>query len=454
MTSSLRVRMLVSAGLVLILFLGIMGAVLDNAFRVSAEQSVSERLLLQIYALIAASDESVEADASSLYLPEELQEPDFNNPGSGLFGVVLNGKGVEVWRSRSALGLTLTDEDRAVMLAKAPPGQTRFGQLEMASSHEALFFLAYRIIWRSGESDASYLYLVLQDFEPYRNEVRAFRNNLWGWLIAGVFVLVGVQAAIMYWGLRPVTGLEGDLKAIEDGRQEYLEGEYPREIAGVTRSLNILLADERRQREKYRTTLADLAHSLKTPLSILRTEAARPGLTGDTAASLNEQVDRMNDIVSYQLEKAVARSSLLYGASVEIKPLAEKLVNALSRVYQEKGVTITWEAESLTFSGDERDLYELLGNMLDNACKYGRHQVRLTVAGAGGRLRIVVEDDGQGIEPEDRGRILERGARLDSRETGQGIGLAVIAEIVERYSGDVKIGESALGGARISVFLG
>ncbi|MBT4160999.1 MAG: GHKL domain-containing protein, partial [Gammaproteobacteria bacterium] len=320
--------------------------------------------------------------------------------------------------------------------------------------HEPLFSLSYRIIWRGQTGEAGYQYVVLQDLEPYRNEVRAFRNNLWGWLIAGVIVLVGVQAAIMYWGLQPVTGLESDLKAIENGSQDYLEGEYPSEIAGVTRSLNMLLADERRQREKYRTTLADLAHSLKTPLSILKNEASRPGLDTQTARALDEQVDRMNEIVSYQLEKAVASSSLLYGASVEIIPLVERTVSALGRVYRDKSIEIQSNAEAVVFFGDERDLYELLGNLLDNACKYGRHQVRLSVTGGDRKLTIVVEDDGPGIDVSDRDRVLERGLRLDSMESGQGIGLAVVSEIVGRYGGQVKVEESVLGGARISVYLG
>ncbi|MBT4162759.1 MAG: hypothetical protein HOE54_15745, partial [Gammaproteobacteria bacterium] len=135
-SGSLRIRMLVSAGLVLMMFLGVMGAVLDNAFRLSAEQSESERLLLHIYALIAASDEGDFADASSLYLPEELQEPHFNSPGSGLFSMVLNDFGEEIWRSRSGIGLVLSPEDRSEILIRAPPGEPRFIRLEASEDHE------------------------------------------------------------------------------------------------------------------------------------------------------------------------------------------------------------------------------------------------------------------------------------------------------------------------------
>lgn len=445
--------MLLSGGLVLVVFLGVMGAVLDNAFRLSAEQSESERLLLHIYALIAASDEVDVGDAASIYLPEELQEPHFNHAGSGLSGLVLNDEGEEIWRSQSAVSMSLSPGE-VELIGQDSAGESNFGELAATDTHDKLFYLGYRVIWQSGGEEAGYLYIAMQDSGPYQNSVTAFRNNLWGWLIAGVVVLVGLQAAIMYWGLLPVTALEGDLKSIENGDQEYLGGEYPREIAGVTRSLNLLLADERRQREQYRTTLADLAHSMKTPLSILKNEAARPELSEVTSGALNEQVDRMNDIVSYQLEKAVAASSLLYGASVDVQGVVEKLIDALSRVYKDKGITIESDVDAAVFAGDERDIYELMGNLLDNACKYGASSVKLTVQGRDRQLFIRVEDDGAGIPDRDRNRVLERGMRLDTREAGQGIGLAVIAEIVERYHGTIEIVDSNLGGAAIEVRIG
>ena len=450
---SLRVRMLLSAALVLLLFLGIMGLVLDNAFRLSAEESVSERLLLHVYALIAASDEDAAADGAAIYLPEALQEPHFNSPGSGLFGLVFSAAGEEIWRSRSALDVQLADPARGELFARAEPGVARFGQLPATPDSEPLFFMAYPVIWQGESAESRYIYVVLEALTPYRQEINAFRNNLWGWLIAGVIVLVAVQAAIMRWGLQPLVKLEGDLKAIETGEKDYLAGGYPREIAGVTRNLNLLLADERRQRERYRNTLADLAHSLKTPLSILKNEAARPELDASTSAALNEQVDRMNDIVGYQLERAVASSSALYRASVPVAPVVDKLVTALARVYQDKGVVIDADIKAENFAGDERDLYELLGNLLDNACKYGGGRVVLALRDGAERLLIQVDDDGPGIAEADHEQVLRRGARLDTRESGQGIGLAVVAEIVDRYDGKIVIRQAALGGASLQVTL-
>ncbi len=443
--------MLLSASLVLIVFLGVMGFVLDNAFRQSAEQAVSERLLLHIYALISASDLDQATDTSSLFLPEELQEPHFNTPGSGLFGLVFDEQGEEIWNSVSALDLSLSNDEKGQLMGVAEPGVVQFDAFLRPDDQEPLFFLSYRAVWQDGDNQAEYVYAVLENFDPYQKEVTTFRNSLWGWLVAGVVVLVGLQTAIMSWGLLPIGGLERDLEAIEAGEQDYLEGHYPKEIEGVTRNLNLLLEGERRQRERYRTTLADLAHSLKTPLAILKAETANPDHSEEMTRSLDEQVNRMNEIVSYQLERALINSSTLVKQSVEVPPLVEKLVKTLNQVYQHKNIAIDSTVETVSFPGDERDFLELLGNLLDNACKYGKHQVKLFAGNTNGRLAFIVEDDGPGIEESNRGRVLERGTRLDSRETGQGIGLAVVAEIVDRYGGNVEIDASNLGGTRITV---
>jgi len=449
---SLRLRMLSSATLVLMVFLGVVGGVVDNAFRQSAEQAVSERLQLHTYALIAASVEDDKGSAVDLYLPAQLQEPGFNTMGSGLFGLVLTPDGNEVWRSGSALDLDLGERAKKVLLAQNTAGVVSFSELPAAEGLGPLFYLTYPVIWESALGDARFVYVVLQDFTPYRNEVTTFRESLWGWLIAAVVVLVLLQVAIMYWGLLPIVGLEHDLKAIEEGRQEYLVGQYPSEINGVTHSLNLLLSEERAQRERYRTTLADLAHSLKTPLAILKAEAEKPEQTvQQVAAAMDQQVTRMTDIVSYQLERAVSTSSKLFRNSTPVRPVVEKLVAALRKVYKDKDIEFVEDISPADFQGDERDLMELLGNLLDNACKYGQGKVRLVAVVDEGRVQLEVDDNGAGIPESDRDLVLERGLRLDSREAGQGIGLAIVAEIVDRYRGQILITNSTLGGARVIV---
>ncbi len=450
---SLRARMLISATLVLIIFLGIMGLVLDNAFRQSAEQSVSERLLIHIYMLIAVTDEDPLADQVSLYLPDELPEPQFNSLGTGLNGVVFDATGQEIWRSASALELQLSDVEKNLLMREAQTGVIDFDRLARADARQEMFYLSYRVLWQGAEGEQSeFAYVVLQDLGPFRNEVSSFRNNLWTWLVAGIVVLVAVQAAIMSWGLSPIGALERDLGAIEEGERDYLEGEYPREIAGVTKNLNLLLEGERRQRERYRTTLADLAHSLKTPLAILKAQAAKPdGSVDELTDALDEQIGRMNEIVSYQLERAVVHTHSLVKHDTDVAPVLEKLVKALQQVYRHKDLEIGTAIADASFAGDERDLMEMLGNLLDNACKYGDGVVDVSVQQDDSGLMITVEDNGPGIAEDSRELVLQRGTRLDSMEAGQGIGLAVVAEIVDRYQGKIDIESASLGGTRISL---
>lgn len=448
---SLRARLLISAALVLMVFLGLMGFVLDRAFQQSAEQAVQEKLLIHVYGLLAVSDET----DGELFLPDELQEPQFNSLGTGLYGLVMAAEGKELWQSPSSLDLQLSPEVKVALQANLESGVQRFGRLQennKESSQDSLFYLSYKILWQgAGDETTPYVYIVLENMKPYNKEIAGFRNSLWGWLVAVVVVLIMVQAAIMYWGLKPLDSLADDLKAIEDGNQEYLQGEYPAEIHGVTHNLNLLLSSERQQREKYRTTLADLAHSLKTPLAILQGAPA-----DNIRETLDEQITRMNEIVSYQLQRAVTKSSSLIRKSIEVKPIVGKLVNAIARVYEDKGVDIETNLMDCNFFGDERDLMELLGNVLDNAYKYGNSRVKLglsTPSGHGGDLVIVIEDDGEGIADADRKTVLQRGERLDTREAGQGIGLAVVNEIVDRYGGEITLDGSILGGVRVTIRL-
>ncbi|MEO2175926.1 MAG: ATP-binding protein [bacterium] len=458
--------MLLTASLVLFVFLGLMGLVLDQAFQRSAEKSVSERLLIQIYGLLSVT----ELNAGELFLPEVLQEPRFNNPGSGLFALVLDERGGEQWRSPSSVDLVISQEETVALHAGLEPGSDRFDEI-IQSKEQRFFFLSYKILWLgAGDTATQLTFVVVQSMDAYLGEIQSYRNNLWSWLVGVIVILIAIQGFIMKWSLSPLGELAGDLKAIEDGAQEYLDGEYPTEIAGVTRNLNLLLSSERRQREKYRTTLADLAHSLKTPLAILKGSANQLtylkrdyaqttdgeigviGAVQDIQQTIDEQVARMDQIVGYQLERAVAGSSVLIRKAIQVPPIVKKLIGALKKVYRDKEIDIEINVTDCTFFGDERDLMEVLGNIVDNACKYGNKRVRVFVGQQGeADLMLVIEDDGAGISSKDRAKILSRGLRLDSKQSGQGIGLAVVVEIVERYGGKIEVGESALGGAKITV---
>jgi two-component system sensor histidine kinase PhoQ len=230
---------------------------------------------------------------------------------------------------------------------------------------------------------------------------------------------------------------------------------------GLTTSLNTLVHNERERRERYRHALDDLAHSLKTPLAVLRGASEASAAPAELDTAVRAQVDRMAEIVDYQLRRASTAGRSVMAATVPVAAVARKVVDALAKAYRDKQVRCRIDIDpALRFHGDEGDLMELLGNLLDNAHKWCRHEVRLearalaTAAAASARLSIRVEDDGPGFPAAEGDRLFERGMRADQVREGHGIGLAVVRDIVRVYEGTVALGKSgALGGAEVTVSL-
>jgi len=277
-------------------------------------------------------------------------------------------------------------------------------------------------------------------------------------------LLLLMQFLLLRWGLSPLHKMAIALKEIEVGDKDQLEGLYPRELRGVTNNLNLLIDKERKQQARYRTTLGDLAHSLKTPLAVISgvmQNLSRQSVVGkqpDTEQQLHtveEQLERMNQIVTYQLQRAVQTQHVsALSRQVNVAQSAQRVLDALSKVYADKAMRIESHFDKdVRFYGDERDLMELLGNIFDNAFKYGKSSVR---AGAsyiadGKGLCITIEDDGPGIPKNKQEFVLQRGARADTLVQGQGIGLAVVTDIVGSYKGEIRVSDSELGGARIDI---
>lgn len=443
---SLYARVTLAALLVLALFLGLAGWTLERAFRDSAAAAARERLQAQVYGLLAAADLDAE---QRLVLPERLPEERFQRPGSGLYGQVLQANGEIAWRSPSQLLQAMPDPP---LLA---PGEWRFQRLQGKDGQ--WFQLALGIRWELEREGLDFTVAVGEDLETYQAQLDEFRHSLWTWFAALAAGLLLALVLVLRWGLRPLGQVARDLAAVEAGQRDDLTGRYPRELRGLTDNLNALLRSERGRLQRYRDGLADLAHSLKTPLAILR-GGLESGISRDEAQALiREQTGRMDQIVSYQLQRAATsgRSALL--PPVALVPLLQRLQQSLGKVYGQRGLQLDLQADpALRCRADEGDLMELCGNLIDNACKWARGRVRIEAAaqadGAGVELRI--EDDGPGIPADQRAAVLGRGVRADSAMPGQGIGLAVVHDIVAAYGGTLAIDQSLdLGGARIRVRL-
>ena len=439
---SLNARIILAASLVLAIFIALTGIALDQAFRDSARAAREERLQGQLYLLIAAAEVD---EAGRLAMPAQLQEPRFGQPGSGLYATIDDGRGKQRWLSHSAMNVVLPAG--GVLAA----GERRFAQLPNARG--AHFFVnSMGVSWSEGKRKFPFTFRVAEDLAAFDSQLAHYRRSLWGWLGAMALLLLLAQAALLRWGLRPLRRVAAEIRAIEGGEKARLGSDYPAELKALTENLNGLLQRERAQQQRYRDALGDLAHSLKTPLAVMRGALSE---TSSLAATVAEESEKMQRIVDYQLQRAATMGpSSPLAATLEVRPLAERIIASLDKVYRDKAVRAEIHVDKASgFRGDQGDLLELLGNLLDNAYKWSAGRVKLSVATEAGKLTLVVEDDGPGIASADIERILQRGARADQSTPGQGIGLAVVASIVQAYGGEIAIGSSTLGGAGITIRL-
>ncbi|MCP5472020.1 MAG: two-component sensor histidine kinase [Sinobacteraceae bacterium] len=451
---SLSRRLLVWVSVALAVFLGVSALALDAIFRDLAQRSLRELLDAQMVALIAAieTDEEGHIRAASTQAESRLQ-----TPGSGLYAGIRMAGGPELWRSPSTAGTFLD------FGADAAPGSAQFEQRRLPDGrHIALARRGIR--WEVGSGPPQRLTLaVATSMAPYEQQLRRFRTQLGG----GLLVLSAMLLLTLAWLLRrvmsPLRRLEQEIAAVEAGTQEALGTGYPRELAGVSGNLNALLTAERRRIDRYRNTLGNLAHSLKTPLAVLRGALSQDAPGGHAADVVVREVDRMNGIIEHQLHRAAASGGALLGQPpVEIEPVAQELRRVLGRVYGGKDLLIEIRLPAgLQFFGERADLTEALGNLLDNACKWSRGRVQLSggidapgSSSARGVITLVVEDDGPGLPPALREQGPARGRRADETTPGHGIGLAMVQEMAEGYGGSLRLGTAAgLGGARLELRL-
>jgi len=288
---------------------------------------------------------------------------------------------------------------------------------------------------------------------------------VWSWFIyvlaANLLLVIPLLWVAAWWSLRPIESLAKEVRELEEHHRETLNPETTRELTSLVQNLNRLLKSERDRYDKYRTTLTDLTHSLKTPLAVL--QSTLRSLRGnklsveDAEPVMLEQISRISQQIGYYLHRASMRtgSMLLSRELHAVAPLLDNLTSALNKVYQRKGVNITLDiSPEISFVGEQNDFMEVLGNVLDNACKYCLEFVEVSARQTDDHLHIFVEDDGPGIPQSKRDLVFDRGQRADTLRPGQGVGLSVAREIVDQYEGKILHGDSPLGGAKMEVIFG
>lgn len=440
MTLSITRRLLISNLLILAAFLGLAGAALDRAFRTSSEAVTREQLQAYVFALLGAADTD---ETGLMRLPPALPAPAFNQPDSGLYAEVRGENGDYHWRSESLIGRA------AELVTPTQPGETRF----RLTADLALFDQG--ITWedRSGRA-VDYAITVAVDRGRLDAEQSGFRSTLWTWLGGVALLLLGAQVVSARWGLTPLRDMAGAVRRIEDGATDRIEGEVPAELRGLSDNLNSLIEQGQARQERVRNSLADLAHSMKTPLAVLRgsvEQATDPSLRD----LIEDQTRRIDEIVTYQRQRAAVAGGSGVTRPVPLAPVLRRLATSLDKVHRDRGLQCDVLVDDyLRLRFDEGDLFELFGNLLENAYKHCRRRVRVAALETDAGVEITIEDDGQGIALDDAARLLRRGERADQHHPGEGIGLAVVSEIVRQYGGRLSVESSALGGALFRLVFG
>lgn len=443
---SLNARLTLSASVVLVAFLGLTGLALERAFRQAGLAAVQDRLQGQIYTLLAAAEL---ASDGTLVMPSALPDTRLSSADAGLYARVIDDRGEALWRSPSLLG------SRIDFPSPVADGVAAFTPATDADGR-GLYALSFAVHWEIAPGGGRRLTFQVAESEAIlARQLEHFQRSLWGWLGGAALALLLVQGLVLRFGLAPLRRVATELAEIESGDRGRLSGDYPRELGALTERLNGFIAGGQARLERSRNALAELAHSLKTPLAVLRGLLDGDPDPGALRAALNEQTESMHRTIDYQLHRAATSGPTPLAPPVDIAPLARRLRDSLAKVYASKGLHLGLDIATGTgFHGDAGDLTEVLGNLLDNACKWAKRQVRLRVAPSEGQagLMLEVEDDGPGIPEERADAVLGRGVRADARTPGHGIGLAVVRDIVvDAYGGEVRIATADLGGARVTV---
>lgn len=443
--SSLNARLLVSVSILLLFFFGVTIVVLDSAFRHAGEQARQDILDGHLMSLLAAAEPT---DYGTLEMPLDLPEPRFGSIDSGLYAEIRGEQGVVIWHSRSSLGLEIP-------AGVTPQGGDQIFAEQMLEDGTPLLTYSIAVYWEFPDGELRpFVFKVAESLDSFNAQLAKFRRQLFGWFGAVALIMLLSISALLRRMLQPLRQIEGEISEVENGDRASLSEAYPTELQGVARNMNLLIGNERARAERYRVTLDNLAHSLKTPLAAIRALLTDSD-NQNFKARADEQIDRMDEIVRYQLRKPAAAAGPVLG-KVDVEGELKKLIAGLRKVHHDKAPEVSLEVDpELKFRGDTGDFLELAGNLIDNACKWCEETVRVSarpVSGSAG-LCFVVADDGPGIPSSASEELLRRGARLDESTPGHGIGLAIVNDIARSYSGEISIAESALGGAEITVTL-
>jgi signal transduction histidine kinase len=452
--NSLALRLFVSATAWAVVILLITGVVLSSLYRQAVERAFDRRLGVYLRTLVA---DIASPDEASDKFPQSLGEPLFELPLSGWYWQVtrLDPGKQDVRSSRSLWDGGLPHlQDYGI---PAGPGGSREGYVP--GPEDQRLRLLERTIDLGGEGH--YLVAVAGDAAEIVDETRSFDQALIITFSILAAVLLLTTMFQVRFGLAPLKRITDSLTAIRSGTAERLAGNFPEEIAPLARETNALIDANREIVERARTHVGNLAHALKTPLSVMVNEATARRQE-PFAVKVLEQADIMRDQVARHLERArIAARNPIVGSITDVAPVVTALARTMEKIHHDRAIAVDVHCdEQARFRGERPDLEEMIGNLVDNACKWATSRVAIDVAreqvdgtGAGPVVRIVVDDDGRGLSPLEREQVAKRGRRLDETKPGSGLGLSIVVELASLYGGALTLGTASLGGLRAELVL-
>jgi len=452
--SSLATRLFLSATAWVVVILIITGFVLSSVYTDATERAFDRRLNLYLRTLIA-----------EVATPDEPPERQFQELGEPLFELPLSGWYWQVTRTDSEKPEVRAS--RSLWDKKLPKLEERGTDLSAAGIRVAYVDgpegQTLRMVERPVDlgADGKFLVAVAGDASEIFDETRSFDYYLGGTFAALGIVLLMTTIFQVRYGLAPLKRISESIADIRSGRAERLEGEFPVEIAPLARETNALLEANREIVERARTHVGNLAHAIKTPLSVIVNEASAHG-ADLFAHKVLEQADVMRDQVAHHLERArIAARVTVVGTLTEVAPAIEGLRRTMEKIHRSRGIIIEVKADpAARFRGERQDLEEMAGNLVDNACKWASSRVFIEVlverpakTSAGPMLRIIVDDDGRGLSAVERAQVSRRGQRLDESKPGSGLGLSIVVDLAALYGGSLTLGNAPIGGLRAELVL-
>ena len=410
MKRSLKFRSFLAAVLALIIFIPLAAVALERAFVNNLTQSVLEQLRVHSLTLIT----EFEFEDNNVMMPQFLYNEKLNMPESGLYAYIRTSQS-QVWRSESSISM-----EAPTLLDSPLTGEESFDS--NVDSENPYFKYSYTAEFEGQNTYIPVTFHLFQSTDEFNQHLQEYRLTLWYWLGIVSLLLMALLLFSLNTALMPISQLIKQIKRIEKGELHEIQQSYPEELEQLKTSINHLLKAEMQQRQRYKNGLGDLAHSLKTPLAVLNSQDNMPEAT-------IQPLQQIQNSIARQLKRSIGADS----AWLALQPLHEistQIIGAMKKVYADKSLDISLICEeNIRFRCDKTDLMEMMGNILDNACKAANSKILVTVSQPAD-LMIQVEDDGPGISEENKELLLSRGARLDTYAEGQGIGMAVVSDLV------------------------